>query len=146
MTVPARRPVPPADFKRWRFWRRWLGRRAERAAARFLRRLGYRILARNVADDRGELDLLALDRDVLVVVEVRSTSTADPLRAAESVDLAKQRRLTAAALRFLSRRRLVGANVRFDVIAIAWPPNRGDPIVTHFRDAFEPTDRFQMFS
>lgn len=139
-------PDPPADFKRWRFWKRWFGQRSEKAAARYLRRLGYRVLATNVADRRGELDLLALDRTTLVVVEIRSTSTADPHRAAESVDLRKQRKLTAAALRFLSRRRLLGVNLRFDVVAIAWPPGRREPTVMHLPGAFEPTDRFQMFS
>ena len=138
--------TPPAEFKRWRFWKRWLGQRSERAAARFIRRLGYRILASNVADREGELDLLALDRDTLVIVEVRSTSTADPHRAAESVGFRKQRKLTAAALRFLSRRKLLGVNVRFDVVAIAWPPEQPEPTVLHFPGAFEPTDRFQMFS
>lgn len=143
MTLP---PDPPAEFKRWRFWKRWFGQRSERAAARFLRRLGYRILAANVSDREGELDLLALDHDTLVVVEVRSTSTADPHRAADSVGFRKQRKLTTAALRFLSRMKLLGVNVRFDVVAIAWPPNQREPTVLHFQGAFEPTDRFQMFT
>ena len=137
---------PAAAFRRWPFWKRWLGQRSERAAARFLRRLGYRVLAVNVADALGEMDILALDRDTLVVVEVRSTSTADPGRAAESVDIHKQRKLTAAALRFLSRRRLLGINLRFDVIAISWPPEQREPTVVHYAHAFEATGRFQMFS
>ena len=43
------------------WWRRWFGTRSERAAARFLQRLGYRILARNYTCPHGELDLVALD-------------------------------------------------------------------------------------
>lgn len=145
---PPPEPLPrtAAEFKRWRFWKRWFGRRSERAAARHLRKLGYRILAANVYDVQGEIDLLVMDRDTLVVVEVRSTSTADPHRAAETVDRQKQRRLTAAAVRFLSRHGLLGVNLRFDVLAIAWPPDQRDPTVMHIPNAFEPTDRFQMFS
>jgi putative endonuclease len=136
---------PPAEFRRWPFWKRWFGRRSERAAATFLRTLGYRILAANVSDRRGELDLIALDQRTLVVVEVRSTSTDDPYRAAASVDRAKQRRLTDATRRFLARRRLLGTDLRFDVIAIAWPPERAEPTILHLPNAFEATGKFQMF-
>ncbi|MBI4601734.1 MAG: YraN family protein, partial [Planctomycetes bacterium] len=48
-----------------------LGRRGERAAARHLRRQGLRILARNVREGRGEIDLVALDGATLVFVEVK---------------------------------------------------------------------------
>jgi putative endonuclease len=137
---------PPTDFKRWPFWRRWFGQRSERAAAGFLRSLGYRIIAANLADTRGELDLLALDGKTLVVVEVRSTSSADPLRAAESVDLKKQRKLTEATARFLARRKLLGASVRFDVLAISWPADQPEPRIVHYPHAFEAVGRFQMFT
>jgi putative endonuclease len=139
-------PAHPAEFGRWPFWKRWFGQRSERAAARFLRKLGYRILAANVSDSEGELDLLALDGETLVVVEVRARSLPDPQVAADSVNYPKQRKLTEAAVRFLSRRRLLGVNLRFDVLAIGWPPGAREPTFLHLRHAFEATGRFQMFS
>ena len=139
-------PEPPAEFGRWSFWRRWFGQRSERAAAKFLRKLGYRILAANVADTEGEIDLLALDGGTLVVVEVRSRSVADPTVAAATVNYPKQRKLTEAAVRFLSRRRLLGISVRFDVLAIAWPLGAREPTVRHIPHAFEATGRFQMYN
>lgn len=139
-------PDAPAEFGRWPFWRRWFGQRSERYAARHLRTLGYRILATNVADREGEIDLLAQHGDTLVVVEVRSLSTDDPQAAADSVNLTKQRKLTEATIRFLSRRGLLGTNVRFDVLALAWPPGAREPRVLHIPHAFEATGRFQMFS
>ena len=66
-----------ASFSRWPWWRRWFGRRSERAAARFLRGLGYRVVAANVSDPAGEIDLIALDGQTVVVVEVRSTESDD---------------------------------------------------------------------
>ena len=137
--------TPPSDFRRWPFWKRWFGQRSERTAAKFLRRLGYRILAANVSDRRGELDLLALDGTTLVVIEVRSTSSSDPQRAADSVNFAKQKRLTDATRRFLSRRKLLGVSLRFDVVAIAWPPEQRKPTILHLKDAFQATGKFQMF-
>ena len=141
-------PDRPAEFGRWSFWKRWFGRRSEKAAAKFLRKHRYRILAANVFERVGELDLLALDPDgrTLVVVEVRSTSTADPQKAADSVTYPKQRKLTDAAVRFLSRRGLLGVNLRFDVLAIAWPPEAREPTFLHLPHAFEATGRFQFFS
>lgn len=141
-------PDRPAEFGRWPFWRRWFGQRSERAAARYLRREGYRILAANVSDRLGEIDLLALDPDgsTLVVVEVRSTSTGDVQKAADSVNYPKQKKLTEAAVRYLARRGLFGVNLRFDVLAIAWPTEQREPTVLHFRQAFEATGRGQMFS
>src|SRR5919201_5078223 len=91
-------PQPSGGFSRWPWWRRWFGTRSERAAARYLRGLGYRILARNYRCALGELDLVALDGGCIVFVEVRSTAQADAGRPAESVDAVKQRRLTDLAL------------------------------------------------
>jgi len=48
-----------------------LGHRTERRAARFLRGRGLRILARNLRVGVDEIDILARDGDVLVIVEVR---------------------------------------------------------------------------
>jgi putative endonuclease len=128
------------------WWRRWFGTRSERAAARFLTRLGYRIVARNYSCPVGELDLIALDGRCIVFVEVRSTGNDDVERPALSVDIVKQRRLTDLALHFLRERRLLEYGARFDVLAISWPAARREPLIVHHRHAFESTGRFQMFS
>ena len=131
-------------MKPW--WRRWFGTRSERAAARFLRRLGYRILARNYTCPHGELDLIAADGRCVVFVEVRSTATDDAARPAESVGDVKQRRLTDLALYYLRQHRLLEHPARFDVLALSWPAGRREPRIDHYRQAFEAVGRFQMYS
>jgi putative endonuclease len=128
------------------WWRRWFGSRSERAAERFLRRLGYRIVARNYSCPHGELDLVAVDGRCVVFVEVRSTESADPSVPAASVDDAKQRRLTSLALHFLQRHGLLNHSARFDVLAISWPPGRAEPVIVHHQNAFPAVGRFQMYS
>ncbi len=128
------------------WWRRWFGSRSERAAERFLKRLGYRIVARNHRCSHGELDLVAVDGTCVVFVEVRSTEGGDPAVPAASVDDAKQRRLTRLALSFLQQHRLLNHPARFDVLAISWPPGRDEPVIVHHRDAFPAVGRFQMYS
>jgi putative endonuclease len=138
--------VSIASPARWPWWRRWFGTRSERAAARFLKRQGYRILARNVSCPRGELDLVALDGACIVFVEVRSTGTGDAARPAASVDAGKQRRLTELALHFLQQHRLLDRPARFDVLALSWPASQREPVIDHYRNAFEAVGRFQMYS
>ena len=136
--------MPDGRFTRWPWWRRWFGRRSERAAARFLRSLGYRLVAANLADRSGEIDLIAIDGLTVVIVEVRSTAGDNWERTAASVDLQKQRRITDAATRFLARRKLLeGVNVRYDVL---WPPAAKTPTIRHFPNAFEAVGRFQFHS
>src|SRR4051812_2987049 len=98
-------PTEATPSARLPWWRRWFGTRSERAAVRFLKRLGYRIVARNWSNPSGELDIVAVDGTVLVFVEVRSTGAEDTDRPAASVDATKQRRLTELALQFLKEKR-----------------------------------------
>lgn len=137
--------IPNESLSRKPWWRRWFGTRSERAAARFLRRLGYRIVARNFVCPLGELDLVAVDGSCLVFVEVRSTGTEDSRRPAQSVDAAKQKRLTDLALFFLKKHRLLDRPARFDVLVLTWPANQREPVITHFRHAFEASGRSGMY-
>ena len=134
-----------AGFTRWPWWRRWFGRKAERSAARFLSRRGFRILATNLDDRLGELDILAWHDVSLVIVEVRSSESRSLDELAATVDKTKQKRITAAAVRFLTRRKLLGTTVRFDVLAVRWPPGR-NPEFLHLPDAFPAVGNFQMFN
>ncbi len=135
-----------ACFARWPRWRRWFGARSERAAARFLHRLGYRSIACNYADRRGEIDLIMLDGMTIVIVEVRSSESKDLKTLAESVDREKQKRLTNAALRFLGKFRIKKINIRFDVLVIRWPARQKHPEIRHYQNAFESIGQFQFYS
>jgi putative endonuclease len=121
------------------WWRRWFGTRSERAAARFLKGLGYKVLARNFSCALGELDLVMLDGDCIVFVEVRSTADRDQAEPALSVDHAKQKRLTRLAEFFLTTKRLQGRFARFDVLTLRWPESQKDPVIQHFPNAFDAT-------
>jgi putative endonuclease len=121
---------------------RLLGDRGERAAARFLRRRGLRILTRGYRTASGEIDLVARDGDTLVFIEVKSRRHGEP---AEAVTPEKQRRLTLAALHFLKRYDLLEQRCRFDVVAVVWPDRRHAPTIEHFTNAFEAVGRGQFF-
>ena len=121
---------------------RLLGERGERLAARHLKRQGMRVLLRGYRTEQGEIDLIARDGDILVFVEVKARRKGVP---AEAVTEEKQRRLTNVSMQFLRRYNLLEVRSRFDVVAIVWPDDRTPPEVEHFRNAFEPVGRGQMF-
>ncbi len=126
--------------------RTWLGPAGERAAARFLQRLGYRILARSHRQRLGEIDLIALDGDCIVFVEVKtwtSNMDGDPSLA---VDRRKQEKLSRAALVYLKAHGLLEHRARFDVVSIVWPESKNaQPTIRHFQSAFEAIGHGQMF-
>jgi len=75
------------------------GRAGERLAARYLRRLGHRILARNLRHPRGELDLVTRTRTHLVLVEVKTGIPGMlPLSKRFTPNARARRRLAAAEL------------------------------------------------
>jgi putative endonuclease len=116
--------------------RRALGRRGEELAANHLAARGARILARNIHLRHAEIDLVALEGDVLCIVEVRTRNGCAFGSAAESVDARKRARLVRAASDLLSRGELPPhRSVRFDVIAI--DTSFDPPAIRHLRDAFQ---------
>lgn len=116
---------------------RRLGRAGERAAAKLLRRAGYRVLGRNVRVRIGEADLVceAPDRRTIVIVEVKTRRTAAAGAAPQLPPEANVHRRKRAKLVSVTRY-LAKANgwtdrpVRIDVVGVEWPP-RGKPVLRH---------------
>jgi putative endonuclease len=110
--------------------RQSLGREGERIVARELARRGWRIVARNarVQGIRGELDVIALDGDTLVVVEVktgRANARPGPASMLEMVGPKKQRKLRVLAAAWLRVHRMELPRVRglrIDVIGLRLDP------------------------
>jgi len=125
------------------WWRRRndTGPRGERIAARHLKSNRYRILARNLRNRFGEVDLLAEAPDgrTLVIVEVKSRQLRPgddaTTRPEVHVNTAKQRKLAALATQIARTHRLTDRPIRFDVIGVDIPP-AGKAIVRHHEGAF----------
>ena len=115
--------------------RRERGQQGEREAEQFLSAQRYAIIAKNYRSPFGEIDLIALDRQTVVFVEVRThtgPAFGDPLA---SVNARKQRQIAKTALHYLSCHRLHDHEARFDVIGIRWQGER--PQLTHVKGAFD---------
>jgi putative endonuclease len=116
-----------------------LGRDGESLAEEFLRRRGYRILARNVRSPSGELDLVAEDGEVLVFIEVKARQSTAFGGTPYAVDLKKQARVVKQAAQYLARHRIHGRSCRFDVVLLDARAGR-DPAIELVQNAFEVQD------
>jgi putative endonuclease len=116
--------------------RRARGREAEALAAAFLEGQGYRVLARNHALRRGEVDLVAERGGVLCFVEVRSRTGDAQGGPEETVDRRKARRVVLAATDWLEKNPAPGRDVRFDVVAVTFDAP-APPRIVHFPAAFD---------
>jgi putative endonuclease len=119
--------------------RRGAGKTAEDAAAGYLRSSGYKILERNYSTPLGEIDIVALDGDVVCFVEVRSRSGGGFGGALEALTKSKQRQVARAAKAYMKAKRLEGAGVRFDFAAVEIP-EEGEARVELVKNAFWPRD------
>jgi len=112
-----------------------LGRRGEDAAAKVLKKNGYRILEKNYRCRYGEIDIVAEQGGVVVFIEVKTRTSDRYGTPGEGVNFRKQRHITQVSSMYLAEKNLTDALVRFDVVSIVLS---GAKFTTEIiRDAFE---------
>jgi putative endonuclease len=112
-----------------------VGRFGEEVAAAHLERAGLQVLEQNWRCRDGELDLLAVEDGVLVVVEVKTRSTAEFGRPVEAVGPAKAARIRRLAMRWLAEDERYWREIRFDIVGVLRSQS-GGTTVEHLRGAF----------
>lgn len=125
LRLPWRRRATTAD----------IGRAGERLAVKALKRAGYRVLARNVRTPRGEVDVLAVERDHLVVVEVKTRSTDTGLPPGCRLRGRQQRRLLAAGAWLARKNAGRRLPLRFDLVSVTLGPGRPHVVIHRGRFA-----------
>lgn len=109
-----------------------LGRHGEDVAAGYLKSLGMLVVERNWRCPGGEIDIVALDGDTLVIAEVKTRRSLDyghPFEAVGADKLARLHRLGAAWCR---DRELRMPLRRVDVVAVV-DDGSGHPLVEHLK-------------
>jgi putative endonuclease len=120
----------PADLKQ-------LGAAGEKLAAKFLKKSGYKILARNYVCPSGEIDLVCFGDGAVVFVEVKTRqddTAADP---EANITPAKQRQIERAAKSWLASHRWPDCPWRIDAVSVVMPAG-GEARVRHIIEAFSP--------
>lgn len=94
------------------------GAEGEDAACAMLRRMGWRILARNWKSCHLELDIVAEERDTLVFVEVKTRAYGGMQKPFEALTKAKKNTLIRASQAWLSEHNAWGRPCRFDIVCV----------------------------
>ena len=95
-----------------------LGADGEQAAVDYLTRCGFRILDRNWRCASGELDIVAVERHVFVVCEVKTRSGTGYGTPLEAVGRAKRNRLRHLAIAWLTAHGIRFEQIRVDVVGL----------------------------
>lgn len=99
--------------------RRQVGSTYEKIAEEYLKRSGYRICERNFRCRMGEVDLIALDGNVLVFLEVKYRKNTAYGNPAEAVTPAKRRTICKVASYYRLIKEIPDSQpCRFDVVSI----------------------------
>ena len=110
---PALLRSPEAPLKR-----KELGALGEKAARAFLEKRGYKVLEANFRSREGEIDLIALQREVVVFAEVKARTSHALGTPQEAVTPRKLERIKNLALEYLATHPNLPPDWRIDVLAL----------------------------
>lgn len=116
-----------------KYFNRTTGRLAENFASETLVKKGYRILERNFNNKFGEIDIIAIDKDILVFVEVKAKKGLDFGLPEEMINPGKLNKIKRMATSYMK-----GENLpcRIDVIAIILSPNNDLLHLNHYENVY----------
>lgn len=112
-----------------------LGHLGEDMACNYLKRKGYKILARRYRYHRAEIDIIAQKGRTIVFVEVKTRRHGEFGYPEEAIKKPKKNNLRCAAAGFLSQQKEKFSDYRFDILSIIFKSENNFEIA-HFEDAF----------
>lgn len=110
-----------------------MGKLGEEVACRYLENNGYRILRKNYRIKFTEIDIIAIYKNTIVIVEVKTRKDSSFSPAREAVNLKKRMNIISLTKYFIDEYSLYDYNVRFDVIECYWTNKK----IVHLVNAFE---------
>ena len=114
-----------------------LGRTGESLAKAHLEGKGYEILDENWTHGKLEVDLIALQKGVIIFIEVKTRTGNGFGEPEDFVDARKQRLLVDAADEYIYLMNHQG-EVRFDIVSVLFD-KQNNHVLKHIEDAFWPT-------
>ena len=122
------------------------GRWGERVAVRLLKSKGCKIIGERVrAGKHDELDIIAVDRNVLVFVEVKTRKNEDFGRPFSAVNQQKRKRISRAAVAYLKKKNIKPDYIRFDVVEVIGEPGNKNPEIRHIENAFPLDSAYRLW-
>lgn len=94
------------------------GKRGEQLAKQYLISNGYKILNINYRNKIGEIDIVAIDGDILVFAEVKTRTSMKYGYPYEAVNKRKQQKIIYTSLMYLKERNIKDIQLRYDIIEV----------------------------
>lgn len=117
------------------YYKQQIGRSGEDIAAKYLMQNGYTILERNFNCWQGEIDIIAVDKQEIVFVEVKTRRNRRYGFAVEAVNDIKKKHLWKAVEYYVYSRNLQNEFIRIDVIEVYL--NNENIKINHIKKAIE---------
>ncbi len=111
--------------------RQQVGQKGEQAARDYLEQKGYSIIETNYRCRLGEIDIIACDGDMVVIVEVRAKTGLAFGRPEESINQEKARKLHRLALQYIQSNYHREISSRIDLVAVMI--DRGSGVVKEIK-------------
>jgi putative endonuclease len=109
----------------------------EDISADYLINSGYFILERNFRCKKGEIDIIAKDKDYLTFIEVKTRSSNFYGSPGEAVNFTKKQRIYKSAQLYILTNRLFDCKFRFDVVEVILRKNNTASSIKIIKDAFQ---------
>ncbi len=110
------------------------GKCGENIAAKYLKNHGYKIVERNYYCKFGEIDVIALNEDMLVFIEIKTRSSRKTIPPEFTVTKPKQNKIKKTARHYIGKHSILNRDCRFDIVAITL--ENGEPSVILYKNAF----------
>ena len=126
----------------WSGRRKSLGTSGESVARKYLEANGFRVIGVNFRGKRGEIDIVARARGLIVFCEVKTrVGSGNPV---EGYGERQQRRLVRTSEAYLAMHADILPKVydlRYDLIVVGYGPDGVLEVKEHIADAFRPSSR-----
>lgn len=119
-----------------------LGAFGENMACSYLEKNGYRILERNFSCKAGEVDIIAMEGDIIAFIEVKCRTGIGYGSPSEAVSYYKQNRIVKTALFFMTKYKIFDYMCRFDVIEVLTDGTTEDTSINLIKNAFEYSGKY----
>jgi putative endonuclease len=117
--------------------RKEIGNIGENLARDFIRKRGYRIIENNYRCPCGEIDIIAMHKDCLVFIEVRTKTSLSYGTPEESISSNKKAKMRLTAAYYLQSREKYPKSWRIDFIAVEIDNNAKAKRIEIFENAVD---------
>lgn len=113
-----------------------LGKLGEAVALQYLKDKGFLIKELNYTFLKGEIDIIAADKDEIVFIEVKSRGNLDLGDPVEGVTPSKVKQIKKVAEFYLYEKKIENIYCRFDVVTVLFLDIK-NPTIEHYINAFD---------